>query len=59
MSQYVEENQKAPLLVRAAKGEVVERPPVWLMRQAGRYMQEYQDIRAKVSTCLPPKSRAL
>lgn len=35
-----------PLLLRAAKGEDVERTPVWLMRQAGRYMaafREYSD----------------
>lgn len=31
-----------PLLLRAVKGENVERPPVWLMRQAGRYMKSYQ-----------------
>ncbi|CAK9135870.1 unnamed protein product [Ilex paraguariensis] len=31
-----------PLLLNAVRGEEVERPPVWLMRQAGRYMKSYQ-----------------
>ncbi|KAK9114141.1 hypothetical protein Syun_020938 [Stephania yunnanensis] len=33
-----------PLLLSAVRGENVERPPVWLMRQAGRYMKSYQII---------------
>lgn len=34
------------LLVRAAYGEAVERPPVWAMRQAGRWDPEFNKIRA-------------
>ncbi|KAK6228718.1 hypothetical protein SCA6_001058 [Theobroma cacao] len=33
-----------PLLLNAVRGQDVERPPVWLMRQAGRYMKSYQII---------------
>ena len=38
---------KNDLLLRAAKGEEVERAPVWLMRQAGRVLPEYRAVRAK------------
>src|SRR5882724_1292391 len=34
------------LLIRAARGEVVERPPVWAMRQAGRWDPEFNKLRA-------------
>ncbi|MBW4628876.1 MAG: uroporphyrinogen decarboxylase [Brasilonema octagenarum HA4186-MV1] len=34
-------------LLQAARGEVLERPPVWMMRQAGRYMKVYRDLRQK------------
>ena len=38
---------KNDLLLRALKGEKVERPPVWMMRQAGRYLPDYMKLKAK------------
>jgi uroporphyrinogen decarboxylase len=37
------------LVLKAARGENVHRTPVWLMRQAGRILKEYRDIRGKLS----------
>ena len=38
---------KNDLFLRALKGETVDRPPVWMMRQAGRYLPEFMEIRKK------------
>jgi uroporphyrinogen decarboxylase len=47
------------LLLRALKGDVAARPPIWLMRQAGRYLPEYRALRAKAKSfiefCLTPE----
>lgn len=38
---------KNDLFLRALKGDIVERPPVWMMRQAGRYLPAYIELRKK------------
>lgn len=36
-----------PIILRTLRGEPVTRPGVWLMRQAGRYLTEYQEMKAR------------
>lgn len=38
---------KNDLYLKALRGETVERPPVWMMRQAGRYLPEFIELRNK------------
>src|SRR6195952_383716 len=40
---------KNDLLLKALRGEYVERPPVWMMRQAGRYLPDYMKLKEKYS----------
>src|SRR3990167_10245220 len=51
-----------PSLLRVLDGETLERPPVWFMRQAGRYLPEYRELRATtpdfISFCLDPEKAA-
>jgi uroporphyrinogen decarboxylase len=47
-----------PLLTRAARRELVERTPVWFMRQAGRSLPEYRELRKRhdlFSVCRQPE----
>nr|MEA2799743.1 uroporphyrinogen decarboxylase [Phenylobacterium sp.] len=51
-----------PRLLRALSGETLERPPVWFMRQAGRCLPEYRELRARagdfISLAMNPEMAA-
>ncbi|HKT20463.1 MAG TPA: uroporphyrinogen decarboxylase [Stellaceae bacterium] len=54
--------QASKPLLRVLRGESLKPPPVWLMRQAGRYLPEYRELRGKLGgfldLCFAPESAA-
>jgi uroporphyrinogen decarboxylase len=55
-------SQTTPRLLRALAGETLDRPPVWFMRQAGRSLPEYLELRTRakdfISFCHNPEMAA-
>jgi uroporphyrinogen decarboxylase len=55
-------SQTTPRLLRALAGEILDRPPIWFMRQAGRSLPEYLELRTRakdfISFCHNPEMAA-
>ena len=55
-------SETTPRLLRALAGETLDRPPIWFMRQAGRSLPEYRELRARapdfIAFCFNPEMAA-
>src|SRR3954463_15688676 len=53
---------ETPRLLRALAGETLDRPPIWFMRQAGRSLPEYHELRGRagdfITLCFNPEMAA-